>query len=185
MANWSSRKQPTEVPDEALPTRRRFLRWLSGLGAAVSGVLIGIPVIRSFVSPLAAKPVTALWVKVAEDTALLDVGVPVRADFVKEQKDAWIETIAQNSVWLYSDDGETFKAYNGHCTHLGCSYSYDKETKTFACPCHRGQFDVKTGAVLAGPPPRGLDELPVEVRDSAVYVQFKDFRLGIPERVES
>ena len=56
---------------------------------------------------------------------------------------------------------------------------------TFACPCHRGQFDVKTGAVLAGPPPRGLDELPVEVRDSAVYVQFKDFRLGIPERVES
>jgi Rieske Fe-S protein len=158
---------------------------VSGLGAAASGVLIGIPVIRSFISPLSAKPVTALWVKVAEDTALLDVGVPVRADFVKEEKDAWIESIAQNSVWLYSDDGETFKAYNGHCTHLGCSYGYDKETRTFACPCHRGQFDVKTGAVLAGPPPRGLDELPVEVRDSAVYVQYKDFRLGVPERVEA
>jgi Rieske Fe-S protein len=184
VANWSP-EQTDDVADRTRFPRRRFLRWVSGVGAAISGVLIGIPVIRSFVSPLAAKPPTALWVKVAEDTALLDVGVPVRADFVKEDTDAWIESIAQNSVWLYSDDGETFKAYNGHCTHLGCSYSYDKETRTFACPCHRGQFDVKTGAVLAGPPPRGLDEMPVEVRDSAVYVQFKNFRLGIPERVES
>jgi Rieske Fe-S protein len=172
-------------PDSASVGRRGFLRWISGIGAAISGFLVGIPVVRSFVSPLVIKPVVAGWVKVAEDTALLDVGVPVRADFVKEQNDAWIESIAQNSVWLYSEDGETFKAYNGHCTHLGCAYSYDKDSKTFACPCHRGQFDVKTGAVLAGPPPRALDELKVEVRDSAVYVQFKDFRLGVAERTEA
>jgi Rieske Fe-S protein len=179
---------PEQFPaltDEALFGRRRFLRWISGIGAAISGVLIGIPVLRSFVSPVVVKPVVAAWVKVAEDTALLDVGVPVRADFVKEQSDAWVESITQNSVWLYSEDGEKFKAYNGHCTHLGCSFTYDKDTKTFGCPCHRGQFDVKTGAVLAGPPPRGLDELQVEVRDSAVYVQFKDFRLGIAERREA
>ena len=173
------------VTEDALLGRRRFLRWISGIGAAISGVLVGIPVIRSFISPAAVKPVVATWVKVAEDTALLDVGVPVRADFVKQQQDAWIESISQNSVWLYSEDGEKFKAYNGHCTHLGCSFSYDKVTKTFACPCHRGQFDVKTGAVLAGPPPRPLDELKVEIRDSAVYVQFMDFRLGISERVEA
>jgi Rieske Fe-S protein len=39
--------------------------------------------------------------------------------------------------------------------------------------------------VLAGPPPRGLDEMPLEVRDGAVYVQYKDFRLGIPEKMEA
>ena len=183
MANESF-GQPPEVAD-AFSSRRRFLRWLSGVGAAVSGVLIGIPVIRSFASPLAAKPVTALWVKVAEDTALLDVGVPVRADFVKEDKDAWIESIAQNSVWLYSEDGETFKAYNGHCTHLGCGYMYDKDKKHFSCPCHRGAFDVKSGAVLGGPPPRGLDELQLEVRDSEIHVKYEDFRLGVPERVRA
>lgn len=171
--------------DTASVGRRSFLRWVSGIGAAISGALVGIPVLRSFVSPVFVKPTASGWVKVAEDTALLDVGVPVRADFVKEEADAWIQSIAQNSVWLYSDDGEKFKAYNSHCTHLGCAFSYDKDSKTFNCPCHRGQFDVKTGAVLAGPPPRGLDELPVEVRDSAVFVQYKEFRLGIPEKREA
>lgn len=171
--------------DAASVGRRSFLRWVSGVGAAISGVLVGIPVIRSFVSPVLVKPVVSGWIKVADDTALLDVGVPVRADFVKEQADAWIQSIAQNSVWLYSEDGEKFKAYNPRCTHLGCSYFYDKESKTFGCPCHRGQFDVKTGAVLGGPPPRPLDELPVEVRDGVVFVQYKEFRLGIPERREA
>jgi menaquinol-cytochrome c reductase iron-sulfur subunit len=178
--------EPTEIAaDDALFGRRRFLRWVSGIGSAIMGVLVGIPVVRSFVSPVFVKPVVASWIKVAEDTALLDIGVPVRADFVKEENDAWVESITQNSVWLYSEDGEKFKAYNAHCTHLGCGYFYDTESKTFVCPCHRGHFDVKTGAVLSGPPPRGLDEMPVEIRDGAVYVQFKEFRLGIPERVEA
>jgi len=178
-------KPTSSAEDEALFGRRRFLRWVSGIGSAIMGVLVGIPVVRSFVSPVFVKPVVANWIKVAEDTALLDVGVPVRVDFVKEQNDAWIESIAQNSVWLYSDDGEKFKAYNAQCTHLGCGYFYDKDTKTFACPCHRGHFDVKTGAVLSGPPPRGLDEMQVEIRDGAVFVRVKQFRLGIPERVEA
>jgi Rieske Fe-S protein len=62
---------------------------------------------------------------------------------------------------------------------------YDKDRQDFFCPCHHGQFDVKTGKVLAGPPPRDLDELPVEIRDSAVYVQYTDYRLGVPEKIEA
>ena len=85
---------------------------------------------------------------------------------MQSSTDAWLESRTLNGVWLLTEDGEKFKAYNGHCTHLGCSYIYDKERKNFFCPCHRGQFDVKTGQVLAGPPPRQLDELEVEVRDS-------------------
>jgi Rieske Fe-S protein len=175
-------QQAPAVPEEAQVSRRRFLRWISGIGATISGVLVGIPVIRSFMSPALAKVQPATWIKVAEDIALLDLGVPIRVDFVQNQNDAWVETRTQNAVWLFTEDGAKFKAYNGHCTHLGCSYYYDKELKTFACPCHRGQFDVKTGAVLAGPPPRPLDELPVEIRDSAVFVSYRDFRLGVPER---
>jgi menaquinol-cytochrome c reductase iron-sulfur subunit len=171
--------------DEALTTRRRFLSWVSGLGAAIGGILVGIPVVRSFTSPAFAKPQAATWIKVAEDIALLDIGVPTRVDFMTNQNDAWVESRTQNAVWLYTEDGEKFKAYNGHCTHLGCSFSYDKETKDFVCPCHRGQFDVKTGAVLAGPPPRPLDELKVEIRDSAVYVDYRDFQLGIAKQVEA
>jgi Rieske Fe-S protein len=173
--------QPEPSPIE----RRSFMRIISGAGAAVIGVLVGVPVLGSFISPVLQKKKTEDWIKVADDTATLDIGVPIRVDFVVSQDDAWIESRALMSVWLYTEDGDKFKAYNGHCTHLGCGYMLAPDKKTFACPCHRGQFDVKTGAVLAGPPPRPLDELEVQVRDAAVYVQYRDFRLGVPERVEA
>lgn len=165
--------------------RRGFLERVSVMGAAISAVFLGVPVVRAFVSPSLPQPVKDAWIKVADDTALLDIGVPVRMNFVQTQLDAWIERRVINGVWLYTENGETFKAYNPHCTHLGCGYVYDTDTKTFVCPCHRGQFDVKTGAVLAGPPPRPLDELDVQVRDSAVFVQYKEFRLGVPGKVEA
>jgi len=165
--------------------RRGFLKRLSGIGALISAGIVSIPVLRAIFSPAAAKPTKDNWVKVADDTALLDIGVPIRVNFVQNVQDAWVESRTLSGVWLYTEDGEKFKAYNGHCTHLGCSFIYDHEKKTFLCPCHRGQFDPKTGAVLAGPPPRPLDELPVEVRDAVVYVNYKDFRLGIPEHIEA
>ena len=164
--------------------RRTFLQWISAMCATTIAALVGVPAVRAALSPASAKPLDKSWVKVAEDTALLDIGVPIRVDFSQTETDAWIETRAMNSVWLFTEDGDTFKAYNGHCTHLGCGYLYDKDAKHFVCPCHHGQFDVKTGAVLGGPPPRPLDELPVQVRDASVFVQYKDFRLGVAEKVE-
>jgi Rieske Fe-S protein len=165
--------------------RRGFLAKVSAAGAAVSAVLVGFPVVRSFISPTLPQPRADGWVKVADDIALIDVGVPVRVNFVQAQQDAWVESRTLNGVWLYTEDGDKFKAYNGHCTHLGCSYVYDKDLKHFFCPCHRGQFAVKTGEVLAGPPPRPLDELEVEVRDSAVFVNYKDYRLGVSDKLEA
>jgi Rieske Fe-S protein len=160
------------------------MRWVSGAGATILGVLVGVPVLRAFVSPALQKAKPDNWIKVADDTALLDIGVPIRVDLVQTQDDAWVESRALISVWLYTEDGDVFKAYNGHCTHLGCGFTLAADKKTFACPCHRGQFDIKTGAVLAGPPPRPLDELKVQVRDAAVYVLYREFRLGVSERVE-
>lgn len=146
---------------------------------------MSVPLLRAIFSPAGRVKSGENWVKVADDTALLDIGVPVRVNFVQTVEDAWVESRTLSGVWLYTEDGEKFKAYNGHCTHLGCSYGYDKDRKTFFCPCHRGQFDPKTGAVLAGPPPRPLDELQVQVKDASVYVNYKDFRLGVAERIEA
>lgn len=182
----SSSAEQIPVPDTAGSVgRRRFLSRLSALGAIISAGLVSFPVLRAIFPPSVRRPKAGNWVKVADDTALLDVGVPIRVNFVQSEDDAWVETRTLNGVWLYTDDGQKFKAYNGHCTHLGCSYVYDQNKKNFFCPCHRGQFDVKTGAVLAGPPPRPLDELEVEVRDASVFVKYKDFRLGVPDRIES
>lgn len=165
--------------------RRRFLQIVSGIGATLSAVVIGFPVVRAFVSPTLASPPKDDWIKVTDDTALLNVGVPERLSFVVSEQDAWVESRMVKGVWLFSEDGEKFKAYNARCTHLGCGFVYDKDANNFLCPCHQGRFDIKTGAVLAGPPPRPLDELEVEIRDSAVFVKYKEYRLGIPARIEA
>lgn len=179
---------PADAVDVATTTtvtvgRRGFLQTASAIAAAVTAGIVGIPVVRAVASPALAKPIADNWVKVADDIAVLDIGVPIRVDFVQTQDDAWITNRALNGVWLYTEDGEKFKAYNGHCTHLGCGYMLAKDGKSFVCPCHRGQFDIKTGAVLGGPPPRPLDELETEVRDGSVFVKYRDFRLGVAERV--
>jgi menaquinol-cytochrome c reductase iron-sulfur subunit len=165
--------------------RRRFLRWVSGVGATAVATVVGFPAVRAFLSPALPRAQTGRWVKVADDVALIDTDIPIRVNFVENKVDAWLEDRQLNGVWLYTADGKKFKAYNAHCTHLGCAFVYDKDRKNFACPCHRGQFDVQTGRVLAGPPPRPLDELNVEVRDGSVYVDYRDFRLGISDRIET
>lgn len=165
--------------------RRGFLAWLSVVGGTVSAALVGVPLARAFVTPALPKPPKDNWVKVAEDIALIDVDTPVRVTFVQTAQDAWIETRTLNSVWLYTTDGEHFTAFNAHCTHLGCGYVFDAKLNHFFCPCHHGEFDARTGEVLAGPPPRKLDQLPVQIRDSAVYVQYKNFRLGVPDQIEA
>ena len=180
----TSASQVPAPPGAGDAERRRFLARVSALGALLGAALLSVPVLRAIVPPAARKARGGNWVKVADDTALLDIGVPIRVNFVQTIEDAWVESRSLNGVWLYTADGEKFKAYNGRCTHLGCSYAYDKATDTFFCPCHRGQFDTKTGAVISGPPPRPLDELAVEVRDAVVFVNYKDFQLGVEKRVE-
>ena len=185
-SNPKSTTPPSEeAPETEAIGRRGFLHTVSTVSVGITALAVGIPTVSAFISPALPKKPTDDWIKVADDIALIDVDEPVRVNFVKTDQDAWIETRTLNAVWLFTEDGAKFKAYNAKCTHLGCSYVHDKERKAFYCPCHRGQFDIKTGKVLDGPPPRALDELEVEIRDSAVYVRYRDFRLGIAERVES
>jgi menaquinol-cytochrome c reductase iron-sulfur subunit len=171
-------------PDpEEVVTRRRFLRWMSGLSAAISALLVGVPSARAFLSPGFRRPAKRDWVKVADDVSTLDVGTPTKVDFVEASRDAWVESRSLRTVWLYTNDGETFTAYSGVCTHLGCSFGYDKDKNLFVCPCHRGTFDVATGSVLGGPPPRPLDTLPVKVENGEVHVKYEVFRTGIEAKV--
>lgn len=52
-------------------------------------------------------------------------------------------------------EGETV-AFDRRCPHLGCPVLWAAERARFECPCHHAAFDARTGAVLFGPPRRGL-----------------------------
>ena len=56
-------------------------------------------------------------------------------------------------------------SFSQKCTHLGCVVFYQTDEQRWHCPCHNGNFDTRTGAVLSGPPPRPLGRINVEIRD--------------------
>lgn len=182
---------PPADGDMPSPPRRRFLRWVSWLGAGAAALFVGIPSLAAFVTPGLRRPTKKGWVRVADDVSTLDVGTPVKIDFIEESNDAWVPSRTLRTVWLYTEDGEQFVAYSGVCTHLGCSVRFEAEAtayypgkNVFHCPCHHGIFDLKTGAVLGGPPPRPLDQLPVKVENGEVHVIYRSFRTGVASQVE-
>lgn len=162
--------------------RRTFLKWATGVGGFFSALLAGVPAVRAFLSPTFRHTRQEKWIRLGE-VDQFDPEVPTKVDFVDTVADAWVEGRRLRNVWIYTEDGERFTVYNGRCTHLGCNYSLDSEKNVFRCPCHTGFFDLKTGAVLGGPPPRALDTLPVKVEDGVLYAEYQDFRLGIPDKV--
>lgn len=173
----------TENPEVALKTgRRTFLRWATGLGALFSAVLAGVPSLRAFISPVFRRSKPVDWVRLGEADQF-DPDIPTKVDFVQTVTDAWVENRVLRSVWVYTHDGEQFIVYSGRCTHLGCGFGYDKDAKRFRCPCHLGVFDLETGKVLGGPPPRPLDRLDTKIENGVLYAAYQDFRVGIASKV--
>jgi Rieske Fe-S protein len=67
-------------------------------------------------------------------------------------------------------------AYSQKCTHLSCAVVPRIKEGTFFCPCHDGLFDLKTGAALAGPPPRPLPRIVLEIRGQDIYAAGIEWR---------
>ena len=59
--------------------------------------------------------------------------------------------------------------YSQKCTHLSCAVIPKPDAGVFHCPCHEGVFDLRTGRVIAGPPPRPLPRILLEVRGGDIY----------------
>ncbi len=70
---------------------------------------------------------------------------------------------------IRSQDGE-FHAFKAVCTHLGCTVQYRKEKNSIWCACHGGAYDPASGKNVAGPPPKPLLALKVEIVKERVII---------------
>jgi nitrite reductase/ring-hydroxylating ferredoxin subunit len=69
--------------------------------------------------------------------------------------------------------GGELHAFDDTCTHAACSLADGElEGATVVCPCHMGQFDLKTGEVLDGPPPDPIEVYPVQETDGKLTVEL-------------
>ena len=75
-------------------------------------------------------------------------------------------------ILIHTEENE-FYAYEQKCTHLSCAVYYKPGTLKIECPCHNGWFDVKTGNVIQGPPPRPLKKLLVTIKGKDIFVQHQ------------
>jgi nitrite reductase/ring-hydroxylating ferredoxin subunit len=90
-----------------------------------------------------------------------------------EGEDGEVRESRPNGVYvaLARANGEWF-ALDDECTHEQCPLS-DGELNGFAlmCICHGSEFDVRSGAVLAGPATEPVMTFPVRVVDGRIEVE--------------
>ena len=67
-------------------------------------------------------------------------------------------------------------AFSQKCTHLSCAVIPKPDQGIFHCPCHEGIFDLRTGRVVAGPPPRPLPRIAIEIREGGIFATGVDTR---------
>jgi Rieske Fe-S protein len=67
-------------------------------------------------------------------------------------------------------------AFGQKCTHLSCAVIPRPAENVFHCPCHEGYFDLRTGRPIAGPPPRPLPRITLELRGRDVYATGVELR---------
>jgi len=72
------------------------------------------------------------------------------------------------AVVLQTSPGQ-YVALSAVCTHLGCIVKWQAEKGEFVCPCHGGRFSTQ-GEVLAGPPPKPLEILPIRIDGDQLIV---------------
>jgi menaquinol-cytochrome c reductase iron-sulfur subunit len=168
-------------------TRRGFLGTLAVLLGGAIAALASVPILGSLLSPLRSRQPQA-----AADPPIpvgnlgdFTVGVPRRVELVRSVTDAWSRSEASTvgAAWITRNPDNSFTAFSTICPHLGCGVNMDKARGHFACPCHTSAFALD-GKRLEGPSPRNMDTLTVEVRGQSVFVHYRRFKVGTPERVE-
>ncbi|HEY0484200.1 MAG TPA: ubiquinol-cytochrome c reductase iron-sulfur subunit [Kofleriaceae bacterium] len=162
--------------------RRRFLK----VATCAIGGGVGLAVAAPFATLLAGP---AGKITVTTPTDPLDLGLaehfragaePRKVDVIAPMvKDGW--TAARNVVlgaaWVRRTAPDKLVALSAICPHLGCSIGWDAGVGNFLCPCHDSRFSPE-GAKLTGPSERGMDELPLEVRDGRLQLTWVRYKLG-------
>jgi len=148
--------------------RRSFTIRLLTLGGAVLALLVLVPVIGALFAPL-LKKIPKKWRRVG-DIDDFKVGETVLVSFENASPLKWSGLSSKTASWLRRVSEDEFVAFAINCTHLGCPVRWMADAEIFLCPCHGGVYN-KDGSYAAGPPPHGLNQYPVRIRDNQVEIE--------------
>jgi len=172
-------KPVSEKNEQGLTERRSFLKWLIGALTAMIGLITGIPFLRVLIN---SAPLQKLSYVEVGDISSLSIGQPQDMNFQVRVTDAYLQQEVTRSVWVIKHSSTEMMVFSPICTHLGCHYKWNPQTRHFECPCHASVFAVD-GKVIGGPAPRSLDTLPHKIENGRLYVEWKRFKVGVSDKV--
>ncbi len=148
-------------------TRRSFYGFCINLFGTAMAAVVAIPA----ATYLLIKPKSSASNDLIEiaDAQALPVGRPQEVLFTRTRTDGWKKVQEKTSAWLVKNNAGQITAFAPTCTHLGCAYHWEADSKCFICPCHDSVFDV-SGNVKSGPAPRPLDRLFAQIDNGKVLV---------------
>jgi menaquinol-cytochrome c reductase iron-sulfur subunit len=161
----------TSIPfARKLFTREAFMTlFILSVGGVLS-VLLGIPIVGFFLSPLIETP-TYIWRDIG---ALSDykIGETVQVNYLYPSfgTASWSGPTQQTAAWVRRNGLASFEAFAVYCTHLGCPVHWLQIPKLFICPCHGSVFNGD-GTVAGGPAPRPLFRYDIRVVNGRVQIK--------------
>lgn len=151
-------------------SRRQWLSKMCGLLSAIIAALLGIPLLGLALGTMFQRRKN-LWVKVGP-VSEVKKGEPTKFVYSFLKEDAYLQKTERGTVYVITHDGKNFKVFSNICTHAGCGVRWEKQMNAFLCPCHNGRFDIN-GQVIAGPPPKPLEEIEHKVEGGSIYIKVK------------
>lgn len=170
-------------PDEetSLQDRRSFLAVLLGVGSALVGALLAVPLLRFALFPLLRRTTELKSSPVGDVSEFSSITEPVLRTIQIEQVDGWRKAVSEKAVYITKDQQGKLLVLTSVCPHLGCTVPWNKEKKQFICPCHGGTF-MPDGTRVSGPSQRGMDSLEASQQDGKLMVKFQYFRQLVADK---
>jgi Rieske Fe-S protein len=147
---------PIDWPKDEFVARRDFAKFLvltSGAFVAGQAWIAAQDLVRS--KRETGKPLRQRIASLAE----VPVGDVLSFSYPTERDHCLLVRISDSEIVAFSQA----------CTHLSCAVVPKVAEGVFECPCHAGYFDLRTGVNIAGPPPRPLPRILLEVVSGDVF----------------
>jgi Rieske Fe-S protein len=154
------------------PNRRSMLLWMAAGAGATASAGLAVPIVGYLFSALARHE--RIWVPLGpatqfpqNQTTLARFDNPYRLpwDGPTGRSGAYVRNLGRDS-----QGNHLFHILAMNCAHLGCAVTWFPLSELFMCPCHGGVY-YSNGERAAGPPPRGLYEMPWRVVNDQLEVQ--------------
>jgi Rieske Fe-S protein len=131
-------------------SRREFVAIFVGALGTIMAVAVGLPAIGYLISPSVRTQKTDAWVSLGP-LENYPVGEPSLFTFTRARVNGWEKTVNSYGVYVWRETEEKVTTYSNWCTH---------------------EFDI-FGDVVAGPPPRPLDEYENKVEEGVLFIRLE------------